>query len=358
MRAWVFQDSKQLAKLGADGCPWSVGWYDPDGKRKSKSIGSRSMAEKFARKVEGQLAAGVYRNDSRKTWAEFLAEYETRIAAAMPLNSRLEVMRSLMHFGQIAKPGKLAAIKTQTIDAFIAERRTHPGRHGGELVVNKELRCIKAALRIANEWGYLPVVPKIRMLKEPKRLPRYVTPEDFAAIYDACDAARFPKGLPYTAAEWWRALLVFAYMTGWRIGECLALRRDDLDLAAGKAITRADDNKGNRDDVVRLHPVVFPWSYHERTLWTEFARIQAAAGIRLPCARDHQHTDACHVYGFHDLRRAFATLNAPALSADALQKLMRHRSYLTTQKYVNMAGQLQSAVESLHVPEVLAKRKA
>ena len=53
MKAWAFQDRKQLAKLGAAKCPWSVGWYDPDSKRKSKRIGSKSAAEKHQRKVEG-----------------------------------------------------------------------------------------------------------------------------------------------------------------------------------------------------------------------------------------------------------------------------------------------------------------
>jgi len=105
-------------------------------------------------------------------------------------------------------------------------------------------------------------------------------------------------------------------------------------------------------------PLVFPWTRHERQLWTEFATIQVAAGIHLDCSADHEHSDGCHLYGFHDLRRAFATLNAPALSADALQKLMRHKSYLTTQRYINMADQLTTAVEVLHVPANLQKAQA
>jgi integrase len=59
------------------------------------------------------------------------------------------------------------------------------------------------------------------------------------------------------------------------------------------------------------------------------------------------------VYGFHDLRRAFATMNADKLTPDALQLLMRHKSYLTTQVYVNMAKQMDDAVNVLHVPDVL-----
>jgi hypothetical protein len=49
------------------------------------------------------------------------------------------------------------------------------------------------------------------------------------------------------------------------------------------------------------------------------------------CRGNHEHTPACHFYGFHDLRRAFATMNAGQLTPDALQALTRHKSYLTTQ---------------------------
>ncbi len=120
------------------------------------------------------------------------------------------------------------------IDNFVSKRRTERGLKRGSTVspatVNKELRHVKATLRIAHDWGYLPNVPKIRMLKEPQKLARYVTADHFAALYKACDAARLPEGLPYSAGDWWRALLTFNYMTGWRIGEPLALLRSDLDL--------------------------------------------------------------------------------------------------------------------------------
>jgi len=53
------------------------------------------------------------------------------------------------------------------------------------------------------------------------------------------------------------------------------------------------------------------------------------------------------------LRRAFATTNAETLGADVLQKLMRHKSYLTTKKYIAMASRVDRAVDDLHVPDVL-----
>ena len=82
-------------------------------------------------------------------------------------------------------------------------------------------------------------------------------------------------------------------------------------------------------------------------------RIQQKAGIDLSCRGNHVHTPHCHVYGFHDFRRAFATMNADKLTPDALQTLMRHKSYQTTQVYINMARQMDAAVAGLHVPEVL-----
>ena len=153
-------------------------------------------------------------------------------------------------------------------------------------------------------------------------------------------------------------------MTGWRMMEPLSLLWEDIDLHAGTAITRAEDNKGDRDELVRLHPLViehlegiksfhaevFPWPHCHKSLWNHYHSIQRAAGIKLPCREKHEHTPRCHVYGFHDLRRAFATLNAPRLSADALQALMRHKDYATTRRYINMARRLDDAVESLHVP--------
>ena len=377
MRAWVFQDHQQKKKLG-DKAPWSAGWVDPEGKRRSKTIGSKSRAEKYARKKEGELAAGTYQNESHKPWNKFREEWESKIGDGMEPQSKRCVVNALDHFERIIGPGRVQRIKTQTIDEFVSKRRLEKGQKAGSTVspatVNRDLRHLRAVLRIAHEWGYLPTIPKVRMVKEPEKLVVYVTPEHFAAMYAACDAAERPRSEAYSAADWWRALLVFMYMTGWRISEPLALRWEDVSLDKGEAITWHENNKGKRDERVPLHlivvdhlrklvdfgAVVFPWPHHERTLWVEFARIQQAAKneageriINLPCHEKHTHTDSCHLYGFHDFRRAFASMNAQRLSGDALQSLMRHKSYLTTKKYINMAHQLDGAIEKLHVPEFL-----
>jgi integrase len=378
-KAWIFQKSVQVGELGVK-APYYVGWYEPDGRRKAQSCGpgfhGKKNAERLCRKLEAELTEGTYqaRGRSRKRWDDFRSEYRDRVLAGRSRPTRIKAELTLDHFERIIKPQRLASIKTQHVDEFIAERRKEPGQKKRSIVspatVNCDLRHIKAALRVAHEWGYLPNVPKFRMEKEPGKLATYVTGDHFAAIYQACDTAKMPADVPnITAPDWWRALIVTGYMTGWRIGDMLAMRRDRLDLDAGTVVSLAEDNKGKRDELVRLHPVVidhlrrlagftptlFPWNHDRRTLYVEFTRIQNAARVRLPCSEEHEHTPACYVYSFHDLRRAFATMNADKLTPDALQALMRHRSYQTTQKYIALARQMDAAVASLHVPEVLRK---
>jgi integrase len=147
----------------------------------------------------------------------------------------------------------------------------------------------------------------------------------------------------------------------------LAIRKDNLDLESGTFITRAADNKGKRDEILRLHPIVvehlrkivgdhpliFRCIDDDTTLWSEFARIQRGAGIERVCPENHRHTPVCHAYSFHDFRRAFATINAPRMKPEALQGLMRHKSHQTTLCYVNLANQVEEAVLWMPVPEVL-----
>ena len=59
-----------------------------------------------------------------------------------------------------------------------------------------------------------------------------------------------------SVGDWWRVLIVLAYMTGWRVGQMVSLKLSDIDLDKGTPLTRADvaDNKGNRDERIPLHP--------------------------------------------------------------------------------------------------------
>jgi len=372
VKSWVYQDHRQKEKLGTT-APWSVGWYDPEGKKRSKRIGSRSRAVKYARRIEGQLAAGTYQSYVPKTWSDFYREYESKILGNLKPKTRVLYRKALDNFQRIVRPRTVAVLKTPLIDGFIARRRQEAGKKPGSVVspytVHKELRAIRTALRVAHEWGYLPELPKFRMVKMPEAMPRPVSREHFEAIYSACDVATMPEGLPYPPADWWRAMLVFAITTGWRKEEILQFRREDLNLETGAVVTRAENNKGARDDMDYLpdstlahlrqlssfDPLVFPWPHDRRTLDVQFHRIQVAGGIHLTCIipRQHDCTPTCHLYGMHDLRRAYATENCDRMPLPVLQKKMRHRDIETTMRYVEMARKMKKAAETVYVPEFL-----
>ena len=150
MKAWLFQDHRQKQKLG-DKAPWSVGWIDPDGRRKSKPIGPKSRAEKFARKVERQLAAGTHETAARKKWKEFRAESMERTGAKrLRPRSRKEIEITLNHFERIVSPQLVSTLKTTDIDKYLVTRVREPGRKPESVVsaytIKKELSAIRAAL--------------------------------------------------------------------------------------------------------------------------------------------------------------------------------------------------------------------
>jgi integrase len=320
------------------------------------------MAEKFRRKTEGQLAAGTYQQVSKNTWADFRREYEQRGLPGAAAGTCEVAGNCLDHFERIIRPARVTAITSRVVAEYVAKRQAEriggsDGPNVSPATVNKELRHLRAVLRKAYKWGYLARVPEFDFLREPGKLHTYVTPEHLAKLYANAGAARWPTDGPFDVADWWRGLLVTAYMTGWRIGSLLALCWADVDLDNGWALSRAADNKGKRDQRVTLHPivvdhlrklvsfspVVFPWNRSRRGLYDEFSAIQRASKVR---------PDGKRQYGFHDFRRAFATMNAERMTADALQSLMQHKAYATTQKYVNLSRQLNAAVQNLYVPEL------
>lgn len=359
--AWVFQR----------GSTWNVGWYEPDGTRRSKSFGSsKTKANQYCTKKSAELLDGVSDGFAPKTWEAFLEAYRSRKLCLVRPGSQVVYSNAIAHFERICQPTKTMDLTTAAIDQFIAVRASESGKTGSPTSassVNKELRVLRVIANVAKDWKYLREVPKFNWLNEEEREITFVSQEQFEAFYRSCDAATRPNIQGVDCGDWWRAFFVFASMTGWRVGEILKLVREDLDLKKGFAITRAKDNKGKKTVKVPLHPIVidhlkalkgfsvevFHWPHEETAIYDQLHLIQDKAGVAKQCTKDHEHTDACKYFGFHDFRRGFASLNAGSLSASELQTMMRHADYNTTRKYIAMAEQNREAVVSkLAVPQL------
>jgi hypothetical protein len=193
-KAWVYQDPKQVKKRGADKASWYVGWYDPEGKRCCKSCGpgkeGKRNAEKLRKKRETELITGTYQSNLEATWADFRKVYDAKTLAGMDGRNREEMNQTLKQFERLINPKRIGAITSLTIADFVAKRRVESGIKPGSTIspatVNKELRYLRAAIRKAHRWGYLPKgLPEFEFLKEQKKLPTYMTPEHFAKVYAA-----------------------------------------------------------------------------------------------------------------------------------------------------------------------------
>jgi integrase len=376
MRAWVFQDHRQKEKLG-DKAPWSAGWVDPEGKRRSKRIGSKSMAEKYARKKEGELAAGLLQTGGRRiSWEKFQREYEEMVMPRWRSEmSRVDAKHALETFSNLSGVKQLDRVDARTLDQYVAKRLQTPGgKKKGDTIsvetVRKELRTIRAALNCAKKWKYLAECPDIPQIEGYGKDKPFVTEEHFNAIMDACRIANMPADQKYTAEAFWHALLATAWVTGMRKSALISLLWEDVDLDGGVALSRYGDNKAKRDQHHKIASItgflanlyacrkpgetrVFPWNYCLKGLDRMLARIQKAAGIHLPCREDHEHTEACHLYGFHSFRYAHATYNFGRVSDRDLQEQMGHATFSTKQRYIKYAETHQQRVYDVFLPKSL-----
>lgn len=258
MRAWTFQDTRQ--KHGAK-TPWSVGWFDPEGRKRSKRIGSKSMAEKFRRKKEGELAAGVCRSGPEQvSWEKFRSEYEETV---MPKwrseHSRYLAGRSFDLFEKLIAPKYVSRVDEKALDTFVAKRLKMRGKKKGDTVsaetVKKELRTIRAALTYAVRWRYLAIVPAKPEVDGYGKDKLFVTEKHFDAIMRHCNAARLPQDLNCSPTDFWQVLLATAWVTGMRRSALLAILWDDVDLEAGIIVSRYRENKAKRDQRHQIGPI-------------------------------------------------------------------------------------------------------
>ena len=174
------------------------------------------------------------------------------------------------------------------------------------------------------------------------------------AIEECFEQAKQETGLDEYGVRSWTGW----YMTGWRIGEILALQRENLDLSEGIAFVPAEETKGKCDARVELNGVVvnhiekivgfdalvFSWPHNERLLWVDFATLKEEAGVEFPGA-------------FHRFRLGYANANVDRLDADILQHQMRHKDPKTTRRYIHQAERVKRSgvAEKTHAPDFLTR---
>jgi site-specific recombinase XerD len=186
------------------------------------------------------------------------------------------------------------------------------------------------------------IVEHTHFIREPRKLPVVLSPEEVARLLDAA------PGLKYKAA------LSVAYGAGLRASEVVSLKIGDLD--SERMLIRVEQGKGRKDRYVMLSPHLLELL----RAWWKAARPQGwlfPGRDRVQPMTTRQLNRACHAaaqmaeidknVSLHTLRHSFAThLLEQNIDVRVIQVLLGHAKLDTTALYTRVATKTISEVMS------------
>lgn len=319
-----------------------------------------------ARDVRFEDAAAawlVYLKTEKRVKPSTLAGYRSLLAkpSGKPRQRGARIMRAF-------EGKRLLAIKTREVRAFLASMDREDVSARTVNMHRQVLHSIYEFARREESFG-APSNPVADTSKRPEDGAKPIEtfePEEVAAIAEAAAAGAHRRRPGYaqsvysaeTEREWQRineqdaSLFVIAATTGLRLGELIALRWSDIDLASGiltvsramsagqetstksrrsRVVPLADqareglekvrerDHFKSRGDLVFCRPDGGPLD--PSAVRTRFIRAQKKAGVR--------------VRRFHDLRHTFGSLAIRRFDVVAVKEMMGHAKLSTTERYLH-----------------------
>ena len=240
--------------------------------------------------------------------------------------------------GRTIRP-RLGAVKIANVTRHDIERalaNTAPVQRNRQLALVSRLFTYWQRI----EWcdpGHNPA----RLIEKTREQPRdrVLAPPEIAAL----GAALAELDSPFTAGA-----LRFLVLTGWRNGEALALRWENVDMEAGEALLPTTKTGRDRRTIgaaaleivaslprINRNPFVFAGAYGKalsyKTLHAAFKRACERAGI----------ADA----RLHDIRRTMATTAASTMTLTGLRDLLNHKSTTMASRYARRADSVLRAAQ-------------
>jgi integrase len=314
-------------------------WTDPDtGRRKSRSAGTADEKEAEARRVdlEADLNAGRYAEASRMSWEGFRELFEDEYVATRRPKTRKVYDNVLNLFEKVCNPGRLGSVTERTLSAFAAGLRKLPGNGGGTMqpgTVRARLQFLRTALNWAARQKLIPRCPDFPTVKVPKKRPQPVPLESFERLL-----AKAPD-------ENMRAYLLAGWLAGLRLAEALELEREAnerfpyLDPSHDRIVIPAEFAKAEEDQWVPLDPelrkVLDALPRHGKKVF-RFVSRQTQGPLSetgVSCRVLALAKKAGVKLSMHSLRKGFGCRYAGKVSAQVLQKLMRHSNIKITMDY-------------------------
>lgn len=141
--------------------------------------------------------------------------------------SKQQFRIKLKHFsGYLKRPATLDDLNEPTVNGFLEHRLTVVGR----FTVNSDRQHLIALWNAAYDLRLVDRLPgRVKRIRRPGLVVAGWTPEQMSALVKQCNASpgrpitgRF-QGKSVDRADYWRALILFAYDTGLRLGDVMQI---------------------------------------------------------------------------------------------------------------------------------------
>jgi len=305
---------------------WWVDVVLPDGRRVCKSTRLKVLgdAEEYVVRLKAEAYEAARTGISAEhNWQDAVIQY---LEDSVDKRSLRDDKDHLLKLDPYLRGFRLRDLNMNALRPFIQDRKQIDGVANS--TINRALEIVRRILYVArDEWGWIVRVPKIRMLKEPKRRVRFLTDEE---------ADRLMAVLP----EHLSPVVRFALATGCRMSEILRMEWNRVDFDRRVAwldpgTTKNGDGRGlplNRDAVLALRSVQ---EQHDRWCFTYKGKHMLKVGSAWKRALKRAGIEK---FRFHDLRHTWASWHV--MNGTTLQELMElggWKSYEMVLRYAHLA---------------------
>ena len=348
---------------------WYACFTDPTGKRlkKSTELTSKSKAAEMARALQkasdearrgalteartrellSELLQSVNGGEGLRVftveqWFHQFVKGKRKSRANKTAARHEQMMHEFIEFLGRRANLNIAAITSKDISDFRDHRE---GQGLAPATVNLDITILSSAFNAAWKQGHVSVNPcaAIEPLKDKAQRKHVFTPEQVSALVK-------------TAEGDWKGLILVAFYTGQRLGDCANLRWQDIDLVSEIKTIRFQPGKGGGEVVTVVHPALedyllslptpksdeaflFP-SLAQRNaspLSKHFRKIMEQVRIKQRVIRERAKSGrSVNALSFHSLRHSFSSILANAgVTEEMRMALTGHATRAIHQRYTH-----------------------
>ena len=316
-----------------------VGWYE-SGKRKSKALPSKELAEHYKQIKYSQLNSDVFTGLISVGWEQMISEYtQAKKTQGVTQGTLYEHLLSLRNFERLEGKCNSKQITQNVIDDFILQRSPEVKR----ATLNKDLRNLKTFVYWCRKKRYMNGEIEIKELKVEERPVKSLNDTQVRNLLKT--AQLYPS---------MKIRILLALGTGLRRGDIESLKMIDVDFENNFICTTSKKTRKcmssrpvSAEVMSELSKYVSSFDVGQEELfrtkfsyrqWRKICKVAGLANLK-----------------FHDLRRTFCSVLAQnGVSTAVTQRLLEHSSpNLTNKVYTNVDPVLRNAIERLPISDWL-----